>query len=125
MIFKCIAIVFVSLALAGCCISGNGCYAPVAGAPIGWDGLGSAPSDVAEEAPAENPPRKPKRARKEIILGPIGDVSASARTPKSRSDEDWAQQEASDQAEDARLRRQLKICNGCTTGTTAREDTLR
>jgi len=58
MISKSIVFLFSAIALGGCCISGNGCYAPVAGAPIAWDGLGSPPTDVAEVS--EDQPKKKK-----------------------------------------------------------------
>jgi hypothetical protein len=114
MIAKCIVFLAGAVALAGCCVSGNGCYAPVAGvgpAPIAWDGLGSAPTTETAEVP-ESRPKKTTRSKKEIIVGPLGDVSASAKQ-KPPSDEAWAEQEAADQADETKLRKQLKICTNC------------
>ena len=45
MISKCIVLFFGAAVLAGCCVSGNGCYAPVSGTPMAWDGLGTAPTE--------------------------------------------------------------------------------
>ena len=74
MISRCIVFLVGAVALAGCCVSGNGCYAPVLGAPtapIAWDGLGSPPTETADVP--ENRPKKTTRPKKEIIVGPIGD----------------------------------------------------
>ena len=114
MISKCIVFLLGAVALAGCCVSGNGCYAPVAGvgaAPIAWDGLGSPPTDTAEVP--ESRPKKTTRAKHEIIVGPIGDVSSAGRNPKSQADEAFEDQEAADRAAETKLTRQLKICNNC------------
>ena len=45
---KWVAFLFSAIALSGCCASGTGCYAPVAGTPVAWDGLGPSPD---EESP--------------------------------------------------------------------------
>jgi hypothetical protein len=116
MIAKCLVFLCSAIALGGCCISGNGCYAPVAGAgagagaPIAWDGLGSPPTDVAEAS--EYQPKKKTRPRREIIVGPLGDVSAAPNS-RSRASEAWAEQEAADQADESRLKKQLRICSNC------------
>ena len=110
MISKCIVFIVAAVALAGCCLSGSSCYAPVAGAPIAWDGLGSPPTETAEVP--ENRPKKTARPKREIIGGPIGDVSAGAN-PKPQADEAWAEQEAADQADETKLKKQLKICTNC------------
>jgi hypothetical protein len=114
MISKCIVFLAGAVALAGCCVSGNGCYAPVLGAPtapIAWDGLGAPPTETADVP--ENRPKKNTRPKKEIIVGPIGDVSSAGRNPKSQADEAFEDQEAADRAADTKLTRQLKICNNC------------
>jgi hypothetical protein len=110
MIFKCIVFVFSAFALAGCCVSVGGCYPPVPGAPVAWDGLGAAPAEPAEAS--EVPPKKNTRPKKEIIIGPIGDVRAGPNS-KTRADEGWAEQQAADQADETRLKKQLKICTNC------------
>src|ERR1700682_515317 len=113
MISRCIVFLVGAVALAGCCVSGNGCYAPVLGAPtapIAWDGLGSPPTETADVP--ENRPKKNPRPKKEIIAGPIGAFSA-VPNQKSKADEAWAEQEAADQADETKLKRQLKICSNC------------
>ena len=113
MISKSVVFLFSAIALGGCCISGNGCYAPVAGAPIAWDGLGSPPTDVAEVS-EDQPKKKKTRPRREIIVGPLGDV-AGAPSSRSQAGESWAQQEAADQADEIRLKNKLRICSNCMT----------
>ncbi len=121
MISKSVVFLFSAIALGGCCISGNGCYAPVAGAPIAWDGLGSPPTDVAEVS-EDQPKKKKARPRREIIVGPLGDV-AGAPSSRSQAGESWAQQEAADQADEIRLKNKLRICSNCMAAP-AREDPI-
>jgi hypothetical protein len=66
MILKCIALLAAALLLTNCCTSGNGC-APVAGSQVAREQLGTVPTEVAQ-APE---PRKPERAKREIIVGPL------------------------------------------------------
>ena len=108
--YRCIAFLFASVALAGCCVSGNGCYAPLPGTPIAWDGLGAAPTEISTTS--EYRPRKKARPKSEIIIGPIGGVSAES-TPKPQAKEEWAQREAADRAIDEKLTKQLIICRNC------------
>ena len=112
MISKSVVFLFSAIALGGCCISGNGCYAPVAGAPIAWDGLGSPPTDVAEVSEDQPKTKKKTRPRREIIVGPLGDVAAAPNS-RSQASESWAQQEAADQADETRLKNKLRICSNC------------
>jgi len=123
MISKSVVFLFSAIALGGCCISGNGCYAPVAGpgAPIAWDGLGSPPTDVAEVS-EDQPKKKKTRPRREIIVGPLGDVAAAPNS-RSQASESWAQQEAADQADEIRLKNKLRICSNCMTAP-ARDDAI-
>ena len=120
MIAKCIVFLGSAIALGGCCISGSGCYAPVPGAPIAWDGLGSPPTDVAEAS--ESQPKKKTRPKREIIVGPLGDVAAAPNS-RSQASESWAQQEAADQADEIRLKNKLRICSNCMTAP-ARDDAI-
>jgi hypothetical protein len=108
MVLKCAALLFVAVGLAGCCVSGNGCYAPLPGSPVAWDGLGPAPTDTAQATDFR--PRKISRPKKVIVAGPIGDVPAE---PKPRAKDEWEQQEAADRADEAKLAKQLIICRGC------------
>src|ERR1700681_836148 len=113
MISRCIVFLVGAVALAGCCVSGNGCYAPVLGAPtapIAWDGLGSPPTETADVP--ENRPKKNTRPKKEIIVARMG-VFPAAANQNSQADEAWAKQEPADQADETKLKRQLKICSNC------------
>jgi hypothetical protein len=109
MIAKCIAFLFCVVALAGCCASSNGCYAPLPGTPIAWDGLGPTPTE-ADQA-TEYRPNKNAHPKKEIVVGPIGDLPVEP--PKLDAKEAWAQQEAADRADEAKLKKQLMICRNC------------
>ena len=99
MISKYIALVFASTALAGCCLSPNGCYAPLPGAPVAWDGLGTAPTETETTGATEDRPRKTARVKKEIIIGPIGAAAAEPK-PKLTGREAFLQQEAADRVEE-------------------------
>ena len=112
MISKYIALVFASTALAGCCLSPNGCYAPLPGAPIAWDGLGTAPTETETTGATEDRPRKTARVKKEIIIGPIGAAAAEPK-PKLTGREAFLQQEAADRVEEEKLTKKLKICSDC------------
>jgi hypothetical protein len=111
--FRLIAFVVATLALAGCCASGNGCYVPVPGVPTAWDGAGTRPG----EDPA---PRRQRIERASAEAGPLSaappsDASAAEKSEadKSRSDRFWAQKDAGEREADARLTRRLMICRDC------------
>jgi hypothetical protein len=97
MITRSIAFLFAAVALAGCCVSGSGCYAPLPGTPTAWDGLDPAPTGTIA------------RPKNEIVIGPLGDVPVEPPKPQ----EAWAQQEAADRADEAKLKKQLMICRNC------------
>jgi hypothetical protein len=118
MISKCIAFLVAGLMLAGCCALGNGC-APESGAPIAWDGLGSAPTS--DSQPVELQPKKQARTKREIILGPL-DAAATEQNRKVQPKDQWEQQQAADQDDEIRLRRKLIICSACSVGGSARDD---
>ena len=119
--FRLIAFVLAGLALAGCCVSGNGCYVPVPGVPTAWDGAGTRPGE------GNAPPRQQRLARPktEIIVGPITPASGEARAQPaapspgvsgpapSEADKSRAQSEAVEREADARLTRRLMICRDC------------
>jgi hypothetical protein len=108
MISKCVACLFAAVALAGCCMSGNGCYTPLPGAPVAWDGLGSSPSEDAMESE-----RKPKRQlRTEAVARPDREAIATSDA-KPISKERWAEQEAADRIAEGALAKKLVICRGC------------
>jgi hypothetical protein len=118
MISKCIAFLALALALASCCVLGNGC-APPSGAPIAWDGLGTPPTDGTKVN--EPQPRKPARPKREIIVGPL-DAATAEQNNKMRPKDSWEQQQTADQDEEARLKRKLMICRNCGTGGSAGND---
>jgi hypothetical protein len=118
MIAKCIAFLVAALTLADCCALGNGCV-PVSGAPIAWDGLGTAPTSDAQ--PLEPQPKKHARAKREIIIGPLDAVSTE-RDGQVRSKDRWEQEQAADRDDEIRLKRKLVICRDCSAGEAARKD---
>jgi hypothetical protein len=115
---QCIALLVTALMLAGCCASGNGC-APASGAPVAWDGLGSAPTS--DSQPVELRPDKPARTKREIILGPL-ETAATEANRKIQPKDQWEQEQTADQAEEVRLKRKLIICSACSAGESARDD---
>ncbi len=118
MISKCVAFLKAALMLANCCALGNGCV-PAAGSPVAWDGLGAAPTD--DTQPLELRPKQHARAKGEVILG---SPDAAAAEPNSRGQpkDSWEQQQAADQADEARLKRKLMICRTCLAGESVRDD---
>jgi hypothetical protein len=117
MISKCIAFLVAALMLADCCALGNGC-APESGAPIAWDGLGSAPTS--DTQPVESQPKKHARAKREIIVGPL-DATPTEPIKKVQPKDQWEQQQAADQGDEMRLKRKLMICSTCLAGDSARD----
>ena len=118
MISKCIAFLVAALMLANCCAVGNGC-APETGTPIAWDGLGPAPTD--DTQPLEPRAKKPTRAKREIIVGPL-DAAAAEPISKALPKDSWEQQQVADQAGEVRLKRKLVICRTCLIGESAHDD---
>jgi hypothetical protein len=118
MILKSIALLVAALMLANCCGSGGGC-APTSGAPVAWDGLGPAPTD--ETQPLELRPKQHARANREIIVGPL-DAPVAEQNKKIQPKDRWELQQAADQDDEAKLKRQLMICRTCLTGESARDD---
>ncbi len=98
---KLLALLVTGLALSGCCVSGTGCNAPVAAAPIAWDGLGEAPTGSAEPDEVKRPKRRTAR-NQEIIVGPLNNAPPRAET-KARYDE-WTRLPNEDPEADARAR---------------------
>jgi hypothetical protein len=114
---KWIALLFSAIALAGCCASGTGCYAPVAGTPVAWDGLGPPPDDQPRVVTAAGViEEQPRRPAKPAIRPNGGGTAASAIKP--HSDEWWAQKEAEDRNAEKALARKLIICRGCSSSST-------
>jgi hypothetical protein len=118
MIAKCIAFLAAALLLANCCALGSGC-APAADTPLAWDGLGSAPTE--DDQPVELRPKKRTRANREIVAGPV-QAAAGEPNRELQSKDSWDQQQAADQAEEARLKRKLIICRTCVGDEATRSD---
>lgn len=110
---KLIALLVACSALSGCCVSGTGCSTtPTAGAPLAWDGLGEPPTADGESAGPSKPKRRTARNRDhEIVLGPLNETSPKSDA-KARYDE-WTRLPNEDPEADAKLRRQIKICQNC------------
>jgi hypothetical protein len=109
---KLLALLVTGLALSGCCVSGTGCNAPVAAAPIAWDGLGAAPTESGAESTGEvNRPKRRTARNQEIIVGPLND--APRRTEAKARYDEWTRLPNEDPEADARLARQIKICRNC------------
>jgi hypothetical protein len=94
------------LALAGCCASGSGCYVAVPGIPTAWDGAGTRPRDVAQ--PRNRLATRMARPKKKILVESVAEVQVTA-VPLS----DDEQIEATNRTDDARLKKLLMICRGC------------
>jgi hypothetical protein len=105
MILRCIVLLSL-LALAGCCASGVGC---TTGAPggggVAWDGLGPDPEEsaVSDNSAPAGPQSASKRSRQQ----------PAPKESNVRTGNQWEQDQASDQAADTKLTRQLKICSDC------------
>jgi hypothetical protein len=114
---KFIALILAATALAGCCVSGHGCYSPLPGVPLAWQGFGPAPTEtvqLTEDRPSQltERPRKATRSRKEIIVGPIGEMAAEPKR-KLEGIDALVQQEAADRADEEKLAKRLMICSNC------------
>jgi hypothetical protein len=90
-------------------LSGNGCNAPVPGAPVAWDGFGPVPS---ENGGGDDKPKRRTSQKHEIVVGPLNATAAQPDIQTHAKDQ-WEQEQAVDQDADASLTRQLKICRGC------------
>ena len=125
MISRIVALLCGAFALAGCCMSGQGCYAPISTAPFAFE-----PSTPDGDAGLDAPKRKLAQnvAQKSAVQKlPIQDVSANGLPNataaqrnamaqdggQSGQDGKWEDQQAADREADARLSSQLKICRGC------------
>ena len=78
----------------------------MAASNVAWDGLGPAPDDI---APAKK--KTVSRPRNEVALQP----KAKLPTDNKHQTKNVWDTEAEDRADDARLAKKLKICNGCST----------
>jgi hypothetical protein len=109
---KLLALLIAGTALSGCCMSGTGCSTPTAGTPIAWDGLGDPPTADGEPAGPSKPKRRTARNRdREIVLGPLNE--AAPRSGARAQYDEWTRLPNEDPEADARLKRQIKICQNC------------
>jgi len=120
---RCIAFIATAVALAGCCVSSSGCYAPVPGVPTAWDGQGVRPSEGGE--PQRRSTARAARPNTEMIIGPITDAQGQVRSPsdkpssgssssdKPKSEKQLNQDEAAERDADAKLTKRLMICRDC------------
>jgi hypothetical protein len=112
---KILVLLVAATALSGCCASGNGCYAPAAGTPLAWDGLGEPPTADGMQ-PGDGRPSKRRVANRsrEIVLGPLNSVPANGSPSNAKAAYDeWTRLPNEDPDADARLKRQIKICQNC------------
>ena len=109
---KLLALLIAGTALSGCCAAGTGCVTPTAGTPIAWDGLGEPPTADGEPTAPTKPKRKTARNRdREIVLGPLNE--AAPRSSARAQYDEWTRLPNEDPEADARLKRQIKICQNC------------
>jgi hypothetical protein len=104
MISRCVALVFSVIALAGCCTSSGGCYAPAAvGAPVAWNDSGPVAAGNGE---SDAKPRRRAWQKREIIVGPLN-ATAAAPNAQPEAKDRWAHEQAADHEVDAKLNSQL------------------
>ena len=118
MISKCILFLSAALLLANCCAVEIGC-APPPGASIAWGGPGAGPADDSDVVEPKR--RKPALARHQFTPGPL-DAAAGGPTAKPQPKDSWEQEQATDQADEARLKRKLTICRACGTNESGRDE---
>ena len=120
MISRVVALLCGAFALAGCCMSGQGCYAPISTAPFAFEP--SAPSDAGFDSPRKKVAQKPvvqKLPVQDLSANGLPNATAAQRNAmaqdggQSGQDGKWEDQQAADREADARLSSQLKICRGC------------
>jgi hypothetical protein len=112
MISKCILFLAAAVLLANCCAVGTGC-APPPGASIAWGGPGAGPA-------ADSDVFEPQRAKRQIAPTPLDALTGSNAKPQPK--DSWEQQQAADQADEARLKRKLTICRACVAGESGRDE---
>lgn len=96
---KAICALLATLALSGCCLSGIGCDAPQATVRVDSDGL--------DQPAPEGPPAPSQRVHKRA-KSPTESAAASAKTAN-----DWEEEQVRQQADEARLKQKLIICQNC------------
>jgi hypothetical protein len=121
MISRVVALLCGAFALAGCCMSGQGCYAPISTAPFAFEPSAPA-SDADLDAPRKKVAQKPavqKLPIQDLSANGLPNATATQRNAmaqdggQSGQDGKWEDQQAADREADAKLSSQLKICRGC------------
>jgi hypothetical protein len=79
--------------------------------------LGTGPTEVTQ--PPE--PKKPARAKREISVSSLG-AASGGRNNKVQPTDQWEQQQAADQDDEATQKRTLVNCRSCAVGETAGND---
>jgi hypothetical protein len=114
MMSRVVALLFGAFALAGCCVSGQGCYAPISTAPFAFE-----PSAPAGDADLDAPKKKLAQKVAQELAAPklpadgLPNGTAAQRNAMAQDGGKWEDQQAADREADARLSSQLKICRGC------------
>jgi hypothetical protein len=119
MISRVVALLCGAFALAGCCMSGQGCYAPISTAPFAFEP--SAPGDADLDAPRKKVAQKlpaqklsdQKFPAQELSANGLPNGTAAQRNAMAQDGGNWENQQAADREADAKLSSQLKICRGC------------
>jgi hypothetical protein len=114
MISRVVALLCGAFALAGCCISGQGCYAPISTAPFAFEP--SAPSDADFDAPRKKVAQKlpaQKLSDQKLPDNGLPKGTVAQRNAMAQDGGSWEDEQAADREADAKLSSQLKICRGC------------
>ncbi|WP_213741305.1 hypothetical protein [Bradyrhizobium sp. dw_411] len=126
MMSRVVALLLGAFALASCCMTGQGCYAPVSTASFPFEPSGPA-NDADPDAPRKKVAQKPAAPKptqqSSVQKLPLDDLPNATAAQRNAMAQDggqptqeggkWEDQQAADREADARLSSQLKICRGC------------
>jgi hypothetical protein len=123
MMSRVVALLCGAFALAGCCMSGQGCYAPISTASFAFEPASEADLEAPRKKIAQKP-AAPKPAQQFAVQKlPLDDLPSATAAQRNAMAQDgvqpgqdgskWEDQQAADREADARLSSQLKICRGC------------
>jgi hypothetical protein len=127
MMSRVVALLFGAFALAGCCVSGQGCYAPISTASFAFEPASDADLDAPRKKVSQKlaqKPAAPKPAQQFAVQKlPLDDLPNATAAQRNAMAQDggqpaqdggkWEDQQAADRDAEARLTSQLKICRGC------------
>jgi hypothetical protein len=127
MMSRIVALLFGAFALAGCCMSGQGCYAPISSSSFAFEPASDADLDAPKKNVAQKVAQKPaaqKPAQQSSVQKlPLDDLPNATASQRNAMAQDggqvqqdgskWEDQQAADREAEARLTSQLKICRGC------------